>query len=508
MFSQQSTSESIEAGVPQNYYYVHAGNSSNSSVVGHHADALTTTTTDYYSSSNTTADATYAIQPQPPQQHNPLAVDHNMLPMTYESAPHMNDACLAEKEVDQYPSVEEFDKIVQDYLNNLSTKKRDKALVDRHRYTLIRRVLKDPRNTAISTAQFRFWVKKMFQFVPQYDGSHVVCHDNKPVAMREDIYGILVQAHKQANHGGRDKTSALVRRRYSWIPKELIARFVRHCPFCITRRNGSQNLSVSLLPRSSASCTAELAVAAPAPADAPASSTAAFVAQDVEYHTGPPTSIEGLSYLAGELKPSINQRNFDIKWSEHQHQALQPQAYFLRPLESSRGNIVSSPASSSAEHLSAHDYSNVFFSTVAAPNASSCALTPCLSQEAGGIYQHPALLSPCGDMPTLPYGHVERPPLYNTCYIASPETSMDPLTIIPRQHPLHQTQQPYHVGSGSSTSTSDSNPSDLYVTSYYASEHQTIPYDQKIACALSVESGQSQHLQTMTSTCGNSTSLR
>lgn len=31
-----------------------------------------------------------------------------------------------------------------------------------------------------------------------------------------------------------------MRKRYSWIPKELIARFVRHCPFCISRRNGCQ----------------------------------------------------------------------------------------------------------------------------------------------------------------------------------------------------------------------------------------------------------------------------
>lgn len=37
-----------------------------------------------------------------------------------------------------------------------------------------------------------------------------------------------------------------VRRRYSWIPKELIARFVRHCPFCISRRNGSQHSPLSL----------------------------------------------------------------------------------------------------------------------------------------------------------------------------------------------------------------------------------------------------------------------
>ncbi|KAI9497192.1 hypothetical protein BDB00DRAFT_726347, partial [Zychaea mexicana] len=138
---------------------------------------------------------------------------------------------------DQFPRPTEFDSIVQDYLQNLSTKKRDKALVDRQRYELILQVLKDPRNTAISTAQFRFWVKKMFQLVTA-DSVDVVCHDNKPVAMREHIYGILVRAHREAHHGGRDKTSALVRKRYSWIPKELIARFVRHCPFCITRRNG------------------------------------------------------------------------------------------------------------------------------------------------------------------------------------------------------------------------------------------------------------------------------
>ncbi|CDS08880.1 hypothetical protein LRAMOSA10241 [Lichtheimia ramosa] len=142
----------------------------------------------------------------------------------------------------QLPTPEEFDKIVQDYLNNLSPKKRDKALVDQKRYQVIQQVLKDPRNTAISTAQFRFWVKKMFQLQPGTVG--LVCHDGKPVAMKEQIYTILVQAHREAQHGGRDKTSALVRRKFSWIPKELVARFVRHCPFCITRRNGGQSPGV------------------------------------------------------------------------------------------------------------------------------------------------------------------------------------------------------------------------------------------------------------------------
>lgn len=117
-----------------------------------------------------------------------------------ETTHHYNDQ-------DQYPSYEEFDAIVQDYLQNLSSKKRDKALIDQARYAMILQVLKDPRNTAVSTAQFRFWVKKMFQLTSR----QIVCHDGKPVAMREQIYGILVRAHREAHHGGRDKTSALVK---------------------------------------------------------------------------------------------------------------------------------------------------------------------------------------------------------------------------------------------------------------------------------------------------------
>ncbi|KAI9498167.1 hypothetical protein BDB00DRAFT_801408 [Zychaea mexicana] len=109
----------------------------------------------------------------------------------------------------QLPTPAEFDAIVNNYLNNLSPKKRDKALVDQQRYQLIQQVLKDPRNTAISTAQFRFWVKKMFQLQP--GTIDLVCHDSKPVAMKEQIYSILVRAHREAHHGGRDKTSALVK---------------------------------------------------------------------------------------------------------------------------------------------------------------------------------------------------------------------------------------------------------------------------------------------------------
>lgn len=119
-------------------------------------------------------------------------------------------------ECQQFPSLDAFNNIIHNYLQKLSSKKRDKALVDSHRYSLILQVLKDPRNTAISTAQFRFWVKKMFRLMTTTDHMEYVCHDDKPVATREDIYHILVLAHKEAHHGGRDKTSALVRIAYNF----------------------------------------------------------------------------------------------------------------------------------------------------------------------------------------------------------------------------------------------------------------------------------------------------
>lgn len=43
-----------------------------------------------------------------------------------------------------------------------------------------------------------------------------ICHEGKPVAIREKLYKILVKAHKECQHGGRDKTSHQVRRVYSW----------------------------------------------------------------------------------------------------------------------------------------------------------------------------------------------------------------------------------------------------------------------------------------------------
>ncbi|EXJ69735.1 uncharacterized protein A1O5_06806 [Cladophialophora psammophila CBS 110553] len=111
-----------------------------------------------------------------------------------------------------YPDVHEFDALMKRYVQDLSPKKQDKALIHARRAANIKHVLIDKKTTAIESAQFRFWVKKMFTLQPNDTKvpEHLkkICHEGKPVAVREKLFKILTKAHKQCQHGGRDKTSA------------------------------------------------------------------------------------------------------------------------------------------------------------------------------------------------------------------------------------------------------------------------------------------------------------
>lgn len=149
--------------------------------------------------------------------------------------PQYSDSLMQSQALDGFPTRGQFEDLLNEYILSLSPKKRDKALIPQKRYDNIAAVLKDPKCTTIESAQFRFWAKKMFRLSTE-DGS-IVCHEGKPVAVREQLYQVLTESHNRAQHGGRDKTSAEVRKHYSWVPKELIARFVRHCPSCTLRRS-------------------------------------------------------------------------------------------------------------------------------------------------------------------------------------------------------------------------------------------------------------------------------
>ena len=65
----------------------------------------------------------------------------------------------------------------------------------------------------------------------------MVCHEGKQVAVKEKLFMILIRAHSDCQHGGRDKTSAQVRQRYSWWvvlrPRTVGGRGARDVAACI-----------------------------------------------------------------------------------------------------------------------------------------------------------------------------------------------------------------------------------------------------------------------------------
>lgn len=127
----------------------------------------------------------------------------------------------AEQNADpMFPSPHMFNLMVQDYLRNLSPKKREKALLTQKMYDAVLAVLQDPKDTSTKTAQFRFWAKKMFQLT-SCGGDSVICHDLQPVAVKEQIYEVLCHCHGQAGHGGRDKTSVQVSKLKPWLRTSL-----------------------------------------------------------------------------------------------------------------------------------------------------------------------------------------------------------------------------------------------------------------------------------------------
>lgn len=135
------------------------------------------------------------------------------------------DSLAQPQTLEGFPSRPQFEALLNEYILSLSPKKRDKALIPQKRYDNILAVLKDPKCTTIESAQFRFWAKKMFRLATEDSTGSVVCHEGKPVAVREQLYQVLTESHNRAQHGGRDKTSAEVRKHYSWYVVLLVPIF-------------------------------------------------------------------------------------------------------------------------------------------------------------------------------------------------------------------------------------------------------------------------------------------
>ncbi|KAH9061962.1 hypothetical protein EDB87DRAFT_1610538 [Lactarius vividus] len=155
------------------------------------------------------------------------------------------------RDVTGFPTYEQYQRIEEEYLTSLSERKQPKALISQSLFDKIYAVLQNGSEDRASTAQFRFWVRKMFVLAyPQTSFGHntrqtpepVVLHDKRPVAIKEQLYEVLCYCHAIARHGGRDKTCATLRLHYSWVPKELTAKFVKACPTCTLKRSGNPDL--------------------------------------------------------------------------------------------------------------------------------------------------------------------------------------------------------------------------------------------------------------------------
>ena len=160
-------------------------------------------------------------------------------------------------ELSGFPTYAQYKQVENAYIQSLTPRRQSKALISQSMFDRIWDVLHTPERQG-ETAQFRFWARKMFTLskthrntlgvvvnddeVPQ----EVLLHDNLLVAVQEQLYDLLCYCHGMTGHGGRDKTCSLIRKHYTWVPKDLVSSFIKTCPTCIMKKCGSLDSSVEI----------------------------------------------------------------------------------------------------------------------------------------------------------------------------------------------------------------------------------------------------------------------
>ncbi|GAA5946792.1 hypothetical protein JCM3775_004709, partial [Rhodotorula graminis] len=133
------------------------------------------------------------------------------------------------------PGRDAFEAAVEEYLQGLHAIKRTKALMGDELHDLVRAILREPQNTKQGDPQMRFWVRQRFTLLAAPEGDSVV-HEDKKVVLRSHLFDTISAAHVAAEHGGRDKTFAEVRKHWSYVPKEVVVLYIRLCPTCGGKR--------------------------------------------------------------------------------------------------------------------------------------------------------------------------------------------------------------------------------------------------------------------------------
>ncbi|TFK27315.1 hypothetical protein FA15DRAFT_636054 [Coprinopsis marcescibilis] len=153
-----------------------------------------------------------------------------------------------------FPTYAQYKQIENTYIQSLTPRRQGKALISQSMFDRIWDVLHHP-ESQMETAQFRFWARKMFTVNKEYritlgvpEGvevppQEVLLHDNLLVAVQEQLYDLLCFCHGSTGHGGRDKTCALIRKHYTWVPKDLVSNFIKACPTCIMKKCGNVDVN-------------------------------------------------------------------------------------------------------------------------------------------------------------------------------------------------------------------------------------------------------------------------
>lgn len=158
-----------------------------------------------------------------------------------------------------FPTYAQYKQIETAFITGLHPRRQAKALISQELFDRIWDVLLNKPGKSPETAQFRFWVRRKFCLGSLLEtrgeapgagssgGSHqtVLLHENSIVAVQEQIYDLLCYSHGATNHGGRDRTCAALRKHYTWVPKELVAKFIKICPTCVAKKSGFPKLSNS-----------------------------------------------------------------------------------------------------------------------------------------------------------------------------------------------------------------------------------------------------------------------
>ena len=105
---------------------------------------------------------------------------------------------------------EKFDQLTEDYLTADGNGRREKTLITQEVANMIISVLDNPETTEFD-AQFRHWARRQFSKRTIRDDVKLIDTKNKkPVCIKEELYDIIGNTHRELRHAGYKKTFAAV----------------------------------------------------------------------------------------------------------------------------------------------------------------------------------------------------------------------------------------------------------------------------------------------------------